>query len=124
MTPDQLRIRILLSDAGQTQGLFFSDLLWCPFFHMHWARWARHNKGNAVGSALTSPLLYSVDERFLVRILTSGPRIYSGHPRRSMSCDHVIMTFLIGWVRQSTKNNSLHEVWYMECSVVCHRELY
>jgi len=69
-------------------------------------------------------LLYSVDENFLVRIQTSGPRIDSGHPRRSRSFDHVIMTFRIGWMRKSTKNKGLHEVWYMECSFVCHRELY
>jgi hypothetical protein len=57
MTSDQLRIRILLSDVGQAQRLFFSDL-WCPFFHMHWARWVRHPKGNTVGkSAMTSPLI-------------------------------------------------------------------
>jgi hypothetical protein len=124
MTSDQLRIRILLSDVGRAQGLF---LFWPAVVSI-----LPHALGT-VGSSSPGKhswkvhwllLLYSVHEKFLVSLVTSRPRIDSGHPRYEAG---VVTTWSWRSVLAGCRN-----LWRtticMKCgqrsSFGCHRELY
>jgi hypothetical protein len=123
MAPDQLRIGMLLSDVGRAQGLFFFwpavvSILPHALGTVGWLSPRKHT-----WKVHWLILLYGVDEKFLVILLTSGPRIDSGHPRYETG---VVTTW--SWRSVLTGCRNLRRTICMKCgqgsSFGCHRELY